>query len=279
MASKDDFNKLRDEAFQMLDEDDYAKLKADPDMLAKAEAEMRKTYDELKYMLAHSDTFDDAVRHLPKERQDLIRDTFRLQSFNVDMHRQDDGATYLVCTSLAGTPLSFSFMESSTKLSADNYGQHRFVLVARIVLEIFILFLNLVGISVKINDEILERALPIITKILSANNSVLRVIDGMVNAASRGDNSGVAKSIITCMVDIFKIGKSACLSIVKLLISKMSFSEVSVTVVKFSLFVASLVASGGAALLIRVISLIVGATSFFRKLLQLKELDQLYMSN
>ncbi|XP_045187877.2 uncharacterized protein LOC123545621 [Mercenaria mercenaria] len=274
MASRsgDDFLKVENEVFQKLkadDEVDYKKFQSDPEAKKKAEAAMKKTYEELTRMIAHTASLDEALGHLSPDRQDLIKTSFRLQSFNVDIQHETDGSVNLRFASLSGTPLSF--VSSVVKLDSNTYEQNRYVLAARIIFEVVMLLLNLIVLAVKPSSKAVAEAMEKITTILSFADNFIDDVDKMVDAARRDDNEGVALAIIACLVDLYKIVGSQLFSLFKIFLMDMSWLDIIIAIAQAACYIATIVLSAGAAAVAKVISLFLDATDFLRKLLQMEE--------
>lgn len=87
-VQRDEFQVVEREVFDKLkagDKLDYILLEANKEVLQKAEKAIKQTYDEFKRLISNADSLENALAHLPSERQEIIKTTFRLQSFKAEL--------------------------------------------------------------------------------------------------------------------------------------------------------------------------------------------------
>ncbi|XP_053392823.1 uncharacterized protein LOC128555203 [Mercenaria mercenaria] len=271
-----DLEQVRREVFQKLKTDDnadYTRFENDPDALKQAESAIKQTYNELENMMTHANSLDEALAHLSLERQELIKTTFRLQSFKVDIQRQADGSVNLLFESVTGTPLSF--VPSIVKLDDKNSTETRVLLYARIVYEIVAMVLNLVGITVTPSSEATKEAIKFITRTLTAYDRIYQDLDKMIAAADEGDMYKVARCIVACLIDLFTIVGTPILALVRIFVQDMSWINIIICVCQALCFLALLFLTGGAAVLVKVISWVLRAAFFINKLTQMNDFKKL----
>lgn len=273
---KDEFQYVEKEVLAKLNADDvvdYLKLEADPEVLQKAEKAMKKTYDELKTMMGNTDSLESALAHLSPERQELIKTTFRLQSFKADLRRQADGTVELLFESLKGTPLSF--LPSVVKVDKSNWEENDVILAARIILEIVVMLLNLVGIVATPSEQATAQAMSYISKILNSQSSVLGDVKKLVEAAQKQNFYEMAKLLVARLIDLFAVVGTPVINIVKFLLEDYTWTDMIITVSQCLCFLTTVFFSGGAAVVAKVVSWLLGATAFMRKLKLFKEYENI----
>ncbi|XP_053392827.1 uncharacterized protein LOC128555205 [Mercenaria mercenaria] len=269
-----DFEEVEKEVFEKLKKDDnvdYVALENDPEEMKIALTKMKDIYDEAMYMMSHANSLDEALGHLSPERRELIKTSFRLQSFNVAIQKQTDGTISLLFASLEGTPLKF--VPSVVQIDASNYKKYRSILVARIILEAVVLVLNFIGLKVPPSQKVLAEAIDVITTIMSAHSELLGDVDDMIKAEAAKDYPAIGRAIVRCLINLISFVTSPILGLVKIIIQDMSWWDIIITIVQVACFIITIIATGGAALVAKIISMILDAAAFLKKLVEVKEFD------
>lgn len=246
MASpaQDDFQNVKSKVLSMLkayDPSNYKKLEDDPSALQKTEKAIKITYDELKVMMTKTDTLEGALAHLSSERQELIKTTFRSQSFQ---------------------SFQADIKFSSSEDVADCFGPEDTyeTNAARIVFEIVFFLLNFIGIAISPSEETKEKAIRCIIEILAKHRIILEDVGKIAKAAKEGSMLDAAAQIIACLFHLYECVGNPLFEICKLILGDLSWSDWIKTAAQISAFCVS-----GPASVAKLVAKLPGAIEFLKR--------------
>lgn len=203
------------------------------------------------------------LSHLPQERIDLIRHSFDIQTFYPSVDKEEKFCEFL----RDGVPVWPKIqIDTEEGLRSANIAT-----VATILVECVCFILNLVGASPP--QKAILAAVNVATKWLdkstSATSELTSPIESMKEAFRNHDFTKLATLIVGLIIKLFKDFRSHFWEIVKTLMSNMSWFDWVLFAAKLAAFVLAMIASGGVAVVARIVKIIIDAASFLLKLKKL----------
>lgn len=200
------------------------------------------------------------LSHLPQERIDLIRHSFDIQTFHPSVDQERKTCDFLK-DGLSVMP-TVSIDTTDGLLKANKYIQ------ASIVVECVVFALNLVGFSPP--QKVVLKAVDLAwqyDELVFKNLEPL--FDEMKKAYLDDDLPGLALLVLKVIMVVF--GGLLFNVIVSALLSTMSWLDWVIFSAKLTAFVAALIFTGGTAVVVEIIVLVIDAAGFLRKFIDLAE--------
>lgn len=167
--------------------------------------------------------------------------------------------------------MPLSFIPSVVKVTDSNYEGIDVILAARIILEIVVMLINVVGFVVTPSERATEAGMKYICLILSSQSNVLADVEKMVEAVRNGNVAAIAKAFCACLLDLFVPVGTPVLHIGTLILEDASWTDMIITIGRLLCSLATTTLTGGAAALARLVSFMLYGTSFYRKITLLSE--------
>ena len=232
------------------------------DAFSFTEQQTQQTPAELQKLLSKK-----LATYLPSDRVELIKNGLQIPTYRLNFRHE--GGVYYVDFTKSGE----KYMESITLDTAEGFSTASAFQIASIVVEAIALIMSIVGISVPA-DKIAKVAAKV-TKVLSESPAVQAAIKVLQKVFSSG-GSGTSKA--TAIWELVKAvwnlnGHNVLITIVKLLLSDWGPIDIAIAVAKIVALIAAAVATGGAALIAKIVLALASAYEFVKKILNMNELD------
>ena len=228
---------------------------------SEAESEVRKVIKEELNLEKALQNKEDPVQilkeHLSEERIDMIKKAFQMETFTMHADEKNDDLYHVTRAGKQFQP--------SIKVSADP-DVPAILQAASIVIECFILVLNVVGVSVHIGD--MSKVVKVVVAILKQTPSLLKVIRRLVDNWSSADGMQKGRLIWDVIVDAFKSG--VFWDIIKSVLAGMSAFDWALTAAKIAGTIVAAVATGGLAIAVKISLAVVDAVKLVQKVVNYK---------
>lgn len=208
-----------------------------------------------------------------KERKKGVNAIAHLQTERITkIKRSLDMKTYSVTVSNDSKKVEFKrknkeFYEPILLKTSENFKDASFLQITSIVVEAFILVLNLVGIEVPDDEDTLRKIIDAVKTALGQFNTLLEDVNNIMNS---NDLAEIAYNILMLVIDAYDT--DIFWDIIEAIMSEMSWFDYVLSFVKVAAFVASLVFTGGIAEIADLILQISSAISFIEKLANLENI-------
>ena len=211
------------------------------------------------------------AQHASSEQLRMIKTGLQIPSYRINF-RFEKGKYHADITKSAA-----KYMDSVKLDTAENFATISGLQIASIVVEAIGLVLSIIGISVP-EGKMAEVAAKM-AKQLYQSPTVLKAIEVLKRVFSSAGSSSTSKA--TAVWELLKAvwedkqHGNIFTQIVKLLLSDWSAWDIAKAVVKITALIVAAVASGGTALIAKIVLALMSAYEFTKKVTNLKELDEI----
>lgn len=209
-------------------------------------------------------------KHLDSERMDLIKGGLQIPTYKMDILKKVDNGTYMAYV----VDPDGELMMPPTKLnSKDSLMDSEFEQYASIVIEAVMLAMSATGIKISPGKKAIAKAAKIVERKLLADSAFRQALKELKKTFSHSGSSrwDKAKAVFNLLLATNSAG--IFMSTVKALCSEMGFLEWAKTAARVTAYIIAAFATGGAALIAKIILTLDDAYEFIKKITNLNSIE------
>jgi len=256
--------------------EEFSKLNADPKLKdAITEAAREAAAEEVRLADEFASRPDQDIRrrlckHLPEERIKLIEEALSIPTFRMEIIKKSDGKYWVQLTRkgqefLPGRELA---TVADTKWSSV-------LQEASILVEAVLLVMQAVGIKVAVSESTMKATVEDTAEAIQRSSQLQRAMKKFVDSwkAAGGNAAAKAKAIFILIKESYAAG--ILWTIIKSLCKEMKWYDWLETVAKVLAMIIAALATDGAALIAKIVLIILSAIDFARKIANLEQLEEI----
>ena len=256
--------------------EEFSKLNADPKLKdAITEAAREAAAEEVRLADEFASRPDQDIRrrlsrHLPEERIKLIEEALSIPTFRMEIIKKSDGKYWVQLTRkgeefLPGRELA---TVADTKWSSV-------LQEASILVEAVLLVMQAVGIKVAVSESTMKATVEDTAEAIQRSSQLQRAMQKFVDSwkAAGGNAAAKAKAIFILIKESYAAG--ILWTIIKSLCKEMKWYDWLETVAKVLAMIIAALATDGAALIAKIVLIILSAIDFARKITNLEQLEEI----